>query len=94
MEILMSACSTYVNNLNLPGKQKRAVYQTETGDYDATDYPHDDFYDSGYNAHHVDTDILETLVNNNKTNYFGNNCKSDKAQEKFLPRDQWDKLTQ
>jgi hypothetical protein len=29
MELLLSACSTYDKKLSLPGKQKRAVYQTE-----------------------------------------------------------------
>jgi hypothetical protein len=73
MELLLLACSTYDKNLNLPGKQKRAVYQTEIDKYDDSDYPHDDIYDSGYKAYHVHTDISVILVNNTNTNLFGNN---------------------
>jgi hypothetical protein len=61
--------------------------------YDDTDYPHDDIYDSGYKAYHVDTDISEILVNNTNTNRFGYNGKLDKAQAIFLPKDEWNKLT-
>jgi hypothetical protein len=88
MELLSSACSTYDKKLNLPGKQKRAVYQTEIDNYGDTDYPHDDIYDSGYKTYHVDTDISEILVYNTNTNRFGNNGKLDKAQATFLPRDE------
>jgi hypothetical protein len=94
MKLLLSACSTYDKKSNLPGKQKRAVYQTQIDNYDDTDYPHDDIYDSGYEAYHVDTDISEILVNTTNTNRFGNNGKSDKAQATFLPRDEWNKLRQ
>jgi hypothetical protein len=93
MELLLSARLTY-DKINLPCKQKRAVYQTEIDNYDDTDYLHDDIYDSGYEAYHVGTDISEILVNNTNTNRFGNNGKSDKAQATFLPRDEWNKLTQ
>jgi hypothetical protein len=62
MELLLPACSTYDKKLNLPGKQKRAVYQTEIDKYDDTEYPHDDIYDSGFKAYHVDTDILEIMA--------------------------------
>jgi hypothetical protein len=84
MELLLLACSTYDKKLNLPGKQKGAVYQTKIDNYDDTDYPHDDIYDGGCEAYHVDTHILEILVNNTITNRFGNNGKSDKAQATFL----------
>jgi hypothetical protein len=94
MELLLSEFSTYDKKLNHPGKQKRAVYQTEIGKYDDSDYPHDDIYDSGYEAYHVDTHILDIMVNTTFTNCFGNNDKFDKGQAPFLPRDEWDKLTQ
>jgi hypothetical protein len=94
IELLLLACSTYDKKLNLSGKQKRAAYQTKIGNYDETECPHDDIYDSGYKAYHVDTDILDMLVNNTNTNCFGSNGKFDKAQATFLPRDEWDTLTQ
>jgi hypothetical protein len=94
MELLLLACSTYDKKFTLPGKQKRAVYQTEIDNYDHTEYPHDDIYDSGYKAYHIDTDNSEIMVNNTNTNPFGNNGKSDKAQATFLARDEWNKLTQ
>jgi hypothetical protein len=73
MELLLLACSTYDKKLNHPGKQKHAVYQTEIDNYDDTEYPHDDIFDSGYKAYHVDTDILAIMVINTITNRFGNN---------------------
>jgi hypothetical protein len=94
MELFLLACSTNDRKLNLPGKQKRAVYKTEIDNYDDMDYPHDNINDSGYKAYHVDTDISEILVNNTSTNRFGNNGRSDKAQSTFLPRDEWNKLIQ
>jgi hypothetical protein len=94
MELLLLACSTYDKKLNLPGKQNRAVYQTKINKYDDTDYLHDYIYESGYKAYHVNTDISKILVKRTNTNCFGNNGKSDKAQERFLPRDEWNKLTQ
>jgi hypothetical protein len=94
IEQLLSVCSTYDKKLNLPGKQKCAVYQTEIDNYDATDYPHDDINDSGYKAYYVDTDISEIIVNNTNTNNFGNTGKYDKAQATLLPTDKWNKLTQ
>jgi hypothetical protein len=57
--------------------------------YDDTNYPHDDIYDSGYKAYHVNTDMSEILVSNTNTNRFGDNGISDKAQATFLPRDEW-----
>jgi hypothetical protein len=80
--------------LNLPGKQNSTVYQTKIDNYEDTEYPRDDIYDSGYKAYHVDTDILKIMVNNTNTNRFGDNGKSDTAQATFLPRDEWNKLTQ
>jgi hypothetical protein len=94
MELMLLACSTYDKKLNLTGKQRRAVYQSEIENYDDTDYPHDDIYDSGYEPYQVNTDISEIPGNNTNTNCFGNNGKSDKAQATFLPRDDWNKLTQ
>jgi hypothetical protein len=47
MELLLLTCSIYDKNLNLPGKQKHAVYQTKIDNYDDTDYLHDEIYDSG-----------------------------------------------
>jgi hypothetical protein len=91
---LLLVCSTYDKKLNFPGKQKRAVYQTEIDNYDDTEYPLDDINDSGYKAYHVDTDIREIMVNNTNSNRFGNNGKSDKAQVTFLARDERNKLTQ
>jgi hypothetical protein len=93
MLILLSACSTYDKNSNLLGKQKHEVYQTNFYNYACTDYPHDDIYDSGYEAYHIATDILDILVNNTNTNSSGIN-KLDKAQETLSPSDEWDKLTQ
>jgi hypothetical protein len=58
MELLLLSCLPYDKQLNLYGKQKRAELQTEIDNYDDTEYPHDDIYDSGYKAYHVDTDIL------------------------------------
>jgi hypothetical protein len=78
--------------LNLPVKQKRTVYQTEIDIKD--EYPHDDIYDNGYEAYHVDTDFSEILVNNTNNSRFVKNGKSDRAQATFLPKDEWKKLTQ
>jgi hypothetical protein len=64
MELLLLACSMYDKKLNLPRKQKRAVYQTKIDNYDDTDYPPGDINDSGYEAYHVDTDFLEIFVKN------------------------------
>jgi hypothetical protein len=68
MDPLLLACSTYDNKLNSPGKQKRAVYQTKIDNYQDTDYPHDDIYDSGHEVYHVDTDTSEILINNTNSN--------------------------
>jgi hypothetical protein len=55
--------STYDKKLNLPGKQKRSVYQTEIDNYNDADYPHDDINDREFKAYHVNTDISEIMVN-------------------------------
>jgi hypothetical protein len=94
MDPLLLACSTNDKKLNLPGKHKRAVYQTKIDNNDDTEYQYDDIYDNGNEAYHVDTDISEIMVNNTITNCFGNNGKFDKAQASFLPSDEWNKLTQ
>jgi hypothetical protein len=74
--------------LKLPGKQKHEVYQTKIGNYDDMHYPQDDVYDSGYEAYHIDADMLEILVNNSNTNHSVKNGKIDKAQVTLLPRDE------
>jgi hypothetical protein len=76
MELLLLACSTYDKKLSLPGKQKRAVYQTEIDKHDNTDYPFDDTYDGGYKAYRVDTDISEIMANVSDTNRYGSTSKS------------------
>jgi hypothetical protein len=69
------------------------VYQSEFDNYDDLEYPHDDIYDSGYKAYHIDGYISEILVSNTNTNCFGTNGKSNKVQAILLPRDKWIKLT-
>jgi hypothetical protein len=73
-------------------RDAQSIYQ-EFGNYDDTYYSHDDIHDSGYEAYHVDTDILHILMNNTNTNCFGSSGKFDEAQATFLPRDEWNKLT-
>jgi hypothetical protein len=39
--------------------------------------------------------VYQTKIDNNdNTNCYGNNGKADKAQATFIPRDEWNKLTQ
>jgi hypothetical protein len=94
MELLLSACSAYDKKLSNPGKQKRAVYQTEIDKHDNTDYPFDDTYNGGYEAYRVDTDILEIMANVSDTNRYGSTSNLGKTQSTFLPRNEWDKLWQ
>jgi hypothetical protein len=56
-------------------KQKRAVYQTEIGNSDDTDYPQDEMYDSRNKAYHVEKDVSDILVNNSNSNCSDNNGK-------------------
>jgi hypothetical protein len=85
MDLLLSACSTFDKKINLPGKQKRAVYTT-TVDTDPYTY-HDG--DEGYAVYNIDTDISDmVMVNSTNTSGDGQNTSS------FLPRDEWEKLTQ
>jgi hypothetical protein len=94
MELLLSACSPYDKKLRLPGKQKRAVYQTEIDKHDNTDYPFDDTYDGGYEAYCADMDILEIMANVGNINRYGSTSNLGKTHLIFLPRNEWDKLTQ
>jgi hypothetical protein len=94
MELLLLACSTYDKKLSLPGKHKRAVYQTKIDKHDSTDYPFDDTYDGGYEAYRVNTDISEIMANVSDTNRYGITSNIGKTQSTFLPRNEWDKLSQ
>jgi len=95
MELLLSACSTYDKKTSLPGKQKRAVYASEyVQDYDIPFTPENS--DGDYKVFNVDTDISDVLINYSNTNRFGNQVTKggDKRKSNFLPRDEWNKLTQ
>ena len=87
MELLLSACSTFDKKITLPGKQKRAVYTT-TVETDLDTYQGGN-NDEGYAVYNIDTDISDIMmVNSTNTSSDGTNTSS------FLPRDEWDKLTQ
>jgi hypothetical protein len=93
MELLLSACSTYDKKITLPGKQKRAVYAAATSD---DDYPFDNIPDGEYEVFKVDTDISDIMAHTTNTNRFGNPQTNgeDKSKSNFLPREEWNKLTQ
>jgi hypothetical protein len=63
------------------------VAHTESVNYVFTDYLHDAISHSGYQVHHVDTDILYVMVNITNTNSSGNNDNLDKFHT-FLPSDE------
>jgi uncharacterized membrane-anchored protein len=87
MELLLSACSTFDKKITLPGKQKRAVYTT-TVETDPDMYQSGN-NDEGYAVYNIDTDISDIMmVNSTNTSSDGQNTSS------YLPRDEWDKLTQ
>jgi hypothetical protein len=94
MELLLFACSTYDKKLSLPGKQKRTAYQTEIDKHDNTDYPFYDTYNGGHEAYPVDTDILGIMANVSDTNRYHSTSNLGKTQSTFLPRNEWDKLSQ
>jgi hypothetical protein len=79
MELLLLACITYDKKLSLPGKQKRAVYQTEIDKHDKTDYPFDDTYNGGYEAYRVDKDISEIMANVIDTNRYSSTSNLGKT---------------
>jgi hypothetical protein len=84
MELLLSACSTYDKKITLPGKQKRAVYATETSS-DYLTYPFDDATDGEYEVFQVDTaidDIMAFTTNTSKGGYQG------KPNSNFIPHDE------
>jgi hypothetical protein len=93
MELLLSACSTYDKKITLPGKQKHAVYATEA-------YGDDDGYPSGYPSNgeyevfNVDTDIDHITAFATGTRRFGSKPASGHPKSKFLPREEWNKMTQ
>jgi hypothetical protein len=90
MDLLLSACSTYDKKITLPGKQKRAVYASETSSDNLT-YPFDDTTDGEYEVFQVDTavdDIMAFTTDKSKGGYQG------KPNLNFIPRDEWDKLSQ
>jgi hypothetical protein len=93
MELLLSACSTYDNKITLPGKQKRAVFATEAyGDDDG--YPNGDPSNGEYEVFNVDTDIDHITAFATGTRLFGNKPASGHPKSKFLPCDEWNKMTQ
>jgi hypothetical protein len=94
MELLLVACSTYDKKLSLPGKQKLAIYKTEIDQHDNTYYLFDDTYNGVYEAYRVDTDISEIMANVSDTNRYGSISNLGKTQSTFLPRNEWDKLSQ
>ena len=88
MALLLSACSTYDKKIMLPGKQKRAVYSSILSEDNPND-TYDDVTDHRLEVFHVDTDISDIMVNNTNTKYHG-----APPTAKFLPREEWDKLSQ
>jgi hypothetical protein len=93
LELLLSACSTYDKKITLPGKQKRAVY-TATSSNDDGSYPYDDIKDGEYNVFQVDTDISDIMAFNTSMKRFDNKKNTGKPSYNFLPRDEWNKMTQ
>jgi len=99
LELLLSACSEYDKKITLPGKQKRAVYATSIVDDDIDPYSYEGSNDGEYEVINVDTDVHDIMVHATDTNRFGNNRFGSKTapgnqQTKFLPREEWNKLTQ
>ena len=97
MELLLSACSNYDKKVTLPGKQKRAVYSTTTSN-DDDNYQVDNDLKGEYEVFKVDTDVSDILVHSSNSTYLSNKPKtfpgSEKNKSSFLPRDEWNKLTQ
>jgi hypothetical protein len=89
LELLMSACSTYDKKLSAPTKVKRAVYASHVTGID-DEFPEEDNNSYGEDVFHVDTDIREVMMGNS------NFKRLDKSRSgsKFLPREEWAKLTQ
>jgi Reverse transcriptase (RNA-dependent DNA polymerase) len=92
LELLLSACSTYDRKLGTPGKQKRAVYATVVDDF-ATD-PYTGDGNGEYEVFQVDTDISDIMAYNTNTNRFGSNSNINDVKTKYLPREEWNKLSQ
>jgi hypothetical protein len=93
MELLLSACSSYDKKITLPGKQKRAVYM-ETTSEDEPDGYYNVGQDDGYAVYSIDTDISDIMVNTTNASRFDNTSINSKSKSTFLPRDEWNKLTQ
>jgi len=50
--------------------------------------------DDAYEVFHVDTDVSEVQAFVANGNCFGGQQRNQKPKSSFLPRDEWDKLTQ
>jgi len=90
LELLLSACSTYDKKIGNPTKQKRAVYATSIAEED----PFDDNRDGEFEVFQVDTDVSDIMVYNADTNRFGQNRGGTQHKSKYLPREEWNKLSQ
>jgi hypothetical protein len=84
MYLLLSACSTFDKKTVISGKQKRAVYASESDS---------DNYNVSYDTSRVDTDVAETMANTTDTNRSGRRQEYGNKKT-FVPWDHWIKLSQ
>ncbi len=93
LELLLLACSTYDKKIGTPGKQKRAVYATLLDDAGVDPLP-EDIHHGEYEVFKVDTDISDIMAYNANTNRFGMSNTDSNTKTKYLPREEWNKLSQ
>jgi hypothetical protein len=65
---LLSACSTHDKKIELPGKQKRAIYAMASDGGD--DYPYADNLNAEHEVFQVDADINDIIVHATNTSRF------------------------
>jgi hypothetical protein len=84
MELLLLACSTSDKKTLLPGKQKRAVYASESDS---------DNYHGNYETYRVDTNVAEIMANATDSNQSGHRPAYGNKKT-FVLWYQWIKLSQ
>ena len=94
LELLLSACSTYDKKIGTPGKQKRAVYAALVDETDNDPLLNDTNHGGEYGVFQVDTDISDILAYNTNMNRSGASRNDMQTKTKYLPREEWNKLTQ
>jgi hypothetical protein len=94
LELLLSACSTYDKKIGTPGKQKRAVYASLVDEIENDPFLNNINHGGEYKVFQVDTDISDILAYSTNINRFGKSSNDMQTKTKYLPHEEWNKLTQ